>query len=560
VGTRAESWLGRVDLLARGAVSRLEATAVGALLLGLGIAVYGPHVVHGGFTLDDWAFRADYERYGYWGLIERLLDIEPGALVTAGSGARLVGASFYATSYAVLGSSAVPHLALAVLLGVLMSFLLFLVLRKLGMERLHAAAIAALVLLFPAADSPRLWPAAAQNELAISLFLLGLLLALGGLERTGRAAVLRHAAAVGCYVLGILCYELVVGGVVLSVLVYRLHAPWRPSVRRWLVDVSVIGVAGLYVRFVGRPQDFEPFSAQIETARTIQSQARTLLSRLGVEDGPPRVPLEAFALVLAAAAALALFLPRTDELRSDLRRWVVAALAGIVAVGAGYAALLPIEGRLPLNVGIGNRTNIGAAIGFVILIYALAVLVGMMVVRGAAAVRPVSHARAWAAGLGVAAALGVGAMWTEAVVDDRRAWARAETIRRETLDALRLVPKPVPSSTVYTFGVAGETAPGVPAFTASWDLTGAVRVLWKDHTLRAIPSASLERGALGHTTGLFGIACEASSVRPGGRYSVSAASAYGEVVFVDVVTGQFSVIGSRDECRAWASRYRLLSS
>jgi len=558
VSKRGKSWLGRIDVLARGAVSRLEATAVGALLVGLGIAVYGPHVVRGGFMGDDWVFRADYERFGYWGFIEQLLDPdspESGPIAPGPALARPVAVVFYATSYRLLGTSAVPHLALALCLGVLMSFLLFLVLRKLGMERLHAAAIAALVLLFPAADSPRLWPAAALIEFAISLFLLGLLLALGGLERTGRAAVLRHAAAVGCYVLGILCYELVVGGVLLTVLVYRLRAPWRTAVRRWLVDIAALGLAAAYVRFVGRPQDFVPLSSQLETARTIQGQARTLLSRLGIQDGQAWVDLKVLALLLAAAAALALFLPRTDELRGDLRRWVVAALAGIVAVGAGYVALLPIEGRLPLYAGVGNRVNIGAAAGYVVLIYALSVLAGTMVVRALSAVRTVRHARAWAAGFGVAVAFAVGLLWTEAVVEDRRAWDRAESIRSQTLATLRELPRPAPGSTVYTFGVAGETAPGVPTFSAVWDLTGAVRVLWKDHTLRAIPSSSLERGAFGHTTGAFGIACTPSSVRPLGRYSPRDASPYGRTIFVHIPSRAYVLIRDRRACRAAVARY-----
>jgi hypothetical protein len=559
VGERMQGLLRRADLLTRRPASGLEAAVVGFLLFGLGLGVYGPHVLRGEFLLDDWMFRADYERYGWWGLMERLLHIKPGLSATGANGrSRIVSMLYHATNHAVFGSHPALHLVTALLLGVVMSLLLFLVLRKLRIERLHAAFIAGLVLVFPAADATRLWPAAATAQLAIALFLAGLLVALEGLERTGRSAVIRHGAAVALYVLALLTYEYPFAGIALAVFIYRVKAPWRRSIRLWLIDVGVAALLAGYARLSASQVD--PFSDQIDTAREIQSQARTLLSRLGIPEGQALLPLKLLALFVLVAVALALFLRPTDVLRRDLQHWLLIAAVGVVGISVGYVVLVPLQGRFPLSPGFGNRINIGAAIGWAIFMYSLAVLLGIVVVRALSAVRTVPQARAWSVGLGVFFALVLASAWTNAVVDDRRAWDRASALTRQTLDVLAEMPQPPHSSTVYTFGMPGETAPGVRTFAAPWDLIGAVRVQRDDHTLRGIPSPNLEKGFWPDNAGdNWGISCTSSSVIPHGYgYASRSAARYGAVVFVDVPNRSSTVVRSRGECREWASRYGLL--
>ena len=142
--------------LDRGVCSRRE-TAVFALLATLmGFSIYGLHVLNGGFILDDWAYAAEYEIHGrdlgFLGFADRLLN-DPDVLLSAGG--RPVGALYFAGTYSAFGSNMALHIACSVVLSIAVSTLLFVVLRTLGLERVHAGVIAALVLVFPASDSIR---------------------------------------------------------------------------------------------------------------------------------------------------------------------------------------------------------------------------------------------------------------------------------------------------------------------------------------------------------------------------------------------------------------------
>lgn len=161
--------------------------------------------------------------------------------------------------FRVFGATLGPHLVLAVALGVAMSGCLYAVLRILRMPLLHAFAVATLVLVFPFSDSTRLWAMAGYNQLAVVLWLLGLLVALRGLTATGPRGALLHAGATILYVLGILVYELVAGVVLLSVVAYGLHSLGSRSTRsrvllRWLVGLVASGAALGVVLLVALPR------------------------------------------------------------------------------------------------------------------------------------------------------------------------------------------------------------------------------------------------------------------------------------------------------------------
>lgn len=543
-----------LDLFCRGPCSLVEAVVFGILAVIFAFAIFGPHIVRGGFVLDDWAYAADSERYGgVFSVARELL----GSDALGSAAGRPVFALHLATTHAAFGTTPELHLALGVLFGAAMSALLFVLLRTLGIQRLHAGVIATLLLVFPAADTPRLWPAAAPMQLSISIFIAGLLLALRGLRSSGRSTLLFHAGAVACYAASLLTYEITAGAILLTGLVYLVRSPWRAVVPRWATDLGVMVVALLYLR-EAKSSAIVGLDRQIENVRIFQHEARTLLSYLGIADGQPRLRLEVVALVLLVAALLARLLPRPDVLRDDLRRWLAVSFAGVVAIGAGYVPLVPSYGRAPLALGFANRINIAAAVGYTILIYAVVALVALMVVRAFAVLRPLLATRAWAAGLTLGGAVLIGLVWVQHVDRDRRAWDRAHRVQEDMLTVLRTLPRPSPGSTIYTFGAPGETAPGVPTFTASFDLTGAVRLLWNDRTLFANPSPSLERDFWGNTDVDWGVECTRSSVFPRARYSTRVPSGYGKAVFVDVPSRRFIVVRSRGQCQAWASRYGVL--
>jgi hypothetical protein len=544
-------------LLERGTCSVAEAALAGVVAIGLAFAAYGAHVARGGFYLDDWAYASEAELFGrnhsILSLADRLLN-DPDALLSAGG--RPLAALFFATSYSVFHSDATAHLVLAVVFTALMSALLFAVLRNLGLERIHAAAIAALVLVFPASDSTRFWAAADVGSLAISFFLAGLLLALAGLRTEGRRPVLLHAGALVFYALSLLTYEVAAAAIFCTLLIYRARGPWRKCVVRWGCDVAVLVMTALYLRST-TTKGVTSLHGEVDRVRAIQGQARTLVSQLGIQDGRPLLWLPAVVVVLVLAAVLGIRRPLGARVGDDLRRWVVTAGAGIAAVGVGYAVFVSATDTFyaPLSPGIGNRTNVAAAIGYVIFLYSLTVLAGLLLVRALVFFRPGPVRRAWAAGISLALAFPVAAMWIREVNQDRRTWDKAYAWERHTVAVLRETPRPPTGATVYTFGVPGETAVAVPAFIAWWDLTGAVRLIWHDPTLRGVPAASVSPTYVLNKD-RWGIACHSSVVEPLGLlWSPRYASSYGKTVFIDIPSKRRILVRTPKECRSFVDRY-----
>ena len=542
----------RLDLLARGRCSTVEALVAAGFLLLVGVAVYGSYVVRGGFILDDWKVEADYEllsrTHGFFGTIGEMLD--PTGRHEPNFQGRPVGAVYHAIVSAALGTRPAPHLALALALGVLTATLLFVLLRNVGFERIHAAALGALVLLFPAADSARLWAGLAVEASTLSLCLLGAIVALAGLGRSGPRAVAFHACAVALYVTGVLLYEIAAPAILLSFLLYRLRAPWSRALPRGAADAVATLLALAYLRSqTTRP--IPPLAEQLDHAERIFSEARRLLASIGIQNGTPRLPLFAVALVLLSALVVHRLLPRGEPLRGDLRRWLTTALAGVLVAGAGYALFVPADPWFsPLTEGIGGRTNIAASPGYVLLLYSLPALLGLLLFRG------LPYGRALAAGFTLAVAVYLGAAWLDRLRTDQSSYRAASETANDALDVLReTVGKPPPGTTIYLFGVPRESAPNVPIFTASWDLTGAVRLLWRDYSLRGVPGSSVAHNFPGNEDE-WGIDCGPRSLRPRGYlYGPEHASPYGKAVFVDVPMRRVEVIRTKAACESAAERY-----
>jgi hypothetical protein len=97
-----------------------------------------------------------------------------------------------------------------------------------------------LALVFPWADSIRLWSTASMSTVAVALCFLGVSLALAGLARDGRGSVLLHAASVTSYAASILAYQVAGLALLLVIAVYLGYAQAERALRRWAVDVTVV--------------------------------------------------------------------------------------------------------------------------------------------------------------------------------------------------------------------------------------------------------------------------------------------------------------------------------
>ncbi len=506
-------------------VSALEAAAAAALLVAVGAAAYGSHVINGGFLHDDWAYLADAKfAHSFADAVESN---------RGSTGNRILNAYYLALAQRTFGTHMHVQLAWMTLLAVLMSFLLYIVLRSLRVARLHAAAIASLTLLFPAAATNRLWITAGGAQLSISLYLLGLIVALRGLRLRGVRAIGVHAVAVSLYIASLLEYEICAVAMLSSVLLYRLRAPWRDALRRWPVDIAAVTLTLLYMQR-GRVQVVHPFHDQVTHARVIAAQARALLASLGIPNGAQRLPNSIVLALAALAVVVWLALDRDAVARNKIRYWLTFLLAGVITVAVGYATFVPLDLYYsPLSPGLAGRVNILAAAGYVIVLYAL-VTVATLAFRG------LRHgAELWLAVVVTGTVFLVAVVFVRQLGIEKAVYDRSWALQSRVLHVLRRnVETPAPGTTLYAFGTPPDVAPGVPVFRASWDLTGAIRMLWHDYSLFAIPD-----------TTLTGMSCEASGVKPSGFLYPAYSSRYGHSLFVDANTGRSAVIRSRLSCR-----------
>ena len=500
------------------------------------VAVFGSHVAAAGFLQDDWDLQSQSRfapQDGLWGAYEqaasmRFFDYRP------------VVSLVFATTHELLGTNVSAHLALAAAIGVLVSVLLHRLLRELGVGALPAAALALLSLLYPFSDTTRLWAAGGVNNLGVVLYLLGTLLALRGLRAGGgRAAVMLHSGALLLYVLSVLTYQVAAPLALLSGLVYALRAPWRSVLPRWALDVVAVAAATAVV-VVNAPRRIQTLAAQLEHALDIAREAFSLLAWTAVPFGPPRpVAVGAVALfVVVAALAAARRRPAGDPVRDELRHWLAVAVAGVLVVAAGYAIIAPANPFfLPLTPGTANRINGVPGVGFTIVVYALAMLAGVLALgaRRRAALPAIV--------LSVVLALG----YVVRLRESEAAWADSWRIQGDVLAAIdRGLPTGSRSgATVYSFGHPIDAAPGIAVF-RQLDLKPAVKVALGNASVTGWPV--LPRTAF---------ACERDRVSPtNNRYGPPNGAAYGRAFFIDVSGGRVARIDSAGECRRATRSFR----
>ena len=522
------------------ALSAREVAACAGLLAVLGAAAFGSHVLNGGFYNDDWAYLVAY-RYSDGGVLGAL-----GAFSWLSF--RPVGVVYWPLLYAILGTQPSGYLAWTVALAVLLSSCLYALLRTLGMERLHAGIIAALVLLFPAADSTRLWLNASISSLGIVFYLLGTLIAVRGLATSRRRGWVFHAGAVCLYLLAIWTYEATAGPILLSLLLYRLRTAWRPALARWLVDVAVIGAS---VVVLGSRSWHEPqaLSAQVGHAARIAREALSILTSAALPLGKPGTVATAALLAGLAAAGVVVWrlLDERDPARGELRRWLAIAVAGGVALGAGYLAYVPADADVysPLRPGQHNRVNNLASIGYVTLVYSLVIVAGTLLFRG------LSGRVAWGAAFALLAGCMIAFGYVQRLERHAAHWDRSARMQEQVLASVRgAVPRPPRGAVLYTFGHPTEAAPGVPVFSAAWDLDGAVKVTWDDPSLAAYP-------AIPGTTFLCGESSFAARNANNDYLGPQAAqsSPYGSAFVIDVASSRAIRIRDRSACRSAAQSF-----
>jgi hypothetical protein len=461
--------------IARGSDRATFAGLVAVCLVAL--AVLGPHVFAGGFHEDDWVDASHYylhPGHGFWAAVANSTDPN-----------REAYALLRTANYAIFGMQPAYHLALTALVAMAEASLLLLLMRRLGVAAAPATVMALLLLALPDADSTRLWANGVQMELFAGLLpLAGLLVALRGLEQPGWRGAALHGVALALYAVSVNGYELGAPMILLFGFLYTRRNPGRAACWRWSADVLV--VLGVLISYAIR-RDVPPLDGVPYHLKKIAADGLGVIARafFPVPEVPPAVVLLP-ALVIVVAAAAGAFSRRFDtQTRVELRRALLLLAGGVAVTAAGWAMIIPANfDYTPGGTGINNRINAVAAIGLAMAVIAITGLVAIAL-RASLRGRVSSLALLTTLlAMPIAIADVVRLEW------DAANWNHAAEVGRTFLVRLReLVPKPPPGTTLFTFGVSGQSNPGVVIFSGagSNDLLGAVRVTYGTPAISGFP-------------------------------------------------------------------------
>lgn len=524
--------------LTTGGRSALELGGLLVVLLGIAVFVYGPHVTNGGFIGDAWTTRAWYQLYPH----DNFLATVGHFLQLSTMSTRPLNAVYRVLLNEAFGGDMGVWFVWQAISCALMSALLYLLLRRLRFPLLDAAVIAILVFLFPAATSLRFWTPVIHASLAISLAILGFLLGLSAFDsRGGRRAVALHAGSLLLFAASLLLYEVALPIMLVSALLYRMRVSWRLAARRWLLDLAVLLPIALTVtRSSGSAAQQQSGSGALSHAWTILADCPKLLAHTLLPFGG-WVAVGAFALLLACSVTLLRLLPAGDRRRPLLRRFLGVFGAGALVVLLAYSIYVPgIDYYEPTAVGIADRVNAAAGIGWVLVLYAGLGLLAVLVAGR-------RRSRALVPTVIAAGAIVLLAAWLPLITKDSRDYVAAYREGQRTLAVVHsALPDPAPGTTIWTFGQPVQIAQGVPVFGNAWDMTDSVDLMYRDPSIRSyvgFPGTILE--------------CRAHWLAPYGNVNYPAtsppeasefASRYGTIYFVDTVTGRSEPIGSRGEC------------
>ncbi len=487
-------------------------------------AVYGAHITSGGFWFDDWRVELVSLHTGLFGMYH--------GLVNAGLNPRPLLALSLGLVHKTFGLHTKEYLVFAVVVSLLAACALYALLAELRLPLGLRLGAAVLFLVFPWADGGELWPEAAQNQIAVALVLFG-----GWCGLRARPARWGYAvASAAAYAAAVLQYEEIAALVVVIALIQLLRYRTRWGILVAGIGVGAAAAAALSVLASGTPSEQPDAAGMIHHAGTIAQQSWQLLgSALMPADSLWRVGSVAAALLVLVSVVLVVRLGAADPHRVALRGGLVLVGVGIVAIAAGYAAIVPAsDWYVPLQPGQGTRTNTAAAVGWVILVVGLAWLLAE-VMRTAAERRNVRLPAATV--LGVVGLLTV--LWVARVTSDARDWSTAAEIQQQVLSLTKAgVPTAPPGTTFVVFGAPRATSAEVPVFLEPEDLTAALQIIYR----RAVAGWPI----LGTTQ----VVCGASGPQTvGGWIPPQTGATYGHTFFIDFPDGTVEPVPNRAACQ-----------
>jgi hypothetical protein len=500
----------------------------------LGFLLFLPHILHGGFYLDDWSDAAGALHPPEGSGVEGAFSFFKGLLWV-----RPVLIPFLALKYLVFGTHVGYLLALSVVLAVLAACLVYAVLRTLGVPTYHAWLISALTIAYPWYDSTRFWESTDAITLAAVFAFAGVWMALVGLSRESWRL---HAGAALLYLLSMLSYEMTLPFIAMMGVVYTVRNGWRAARWRWGVDLLMVVIAALWIR-THTAKEVSGLSGDVSHLKLIVTHGGDLLARTLYPFGndPHTSPLLiGLAAVFAAGLAAYFLLPGTRATKSGwgLRGWLLLGASGLLFAFVSWMIFIPADPYYTPSVfGVTNRVNGFAGFGLVIAAYAALGIVGY-------AAGGLAKGRSWvAAATTISLAVMLGAAYVHVLERHSRLWRDAYRYEVDTRERVhRTFPTLPAGTTLFTANYPTNVTLGVPIFTATWDLIGMVQLTYDDPTLRAYPiteELSLECLPNGMKIGAEGVA----------------PSPYGTARLLDLQTGRTSTPRGRRECLSEKPKY-----
>jgi hypothetical protein len=456
--------------------------------LGLAVAIYLPFAVKAGWYYDDWAiFGAMHDRGGSWA---QQFD----ACVNVSADGRKLECSFPFAEYQLFGSHRVAYALVSIGLLVLMAGLAYAILRRCRLAWPWAAAVAALVIVFPGSDSSRMWVIGSNGEYAVSLVLIGTLIALTALRRETRwPQLLLHAFAALLSVVALLPHEIVLPLVVLNALVYWAAYRNRRALWRGAADLGIAAAFVIY-RLAFAPVAPASGFVQHRTVGASLSRAWTLLesawSTWHQAFVPGWVGVAAIAIVLLVATVYSI---RAPDVRRRLLPWFTLLAAGVVAAGVSALSFVTANDLYLLDLdGLFNRLNLPGSFAYACAFVALLGLVYELVRR------LVPRRGIASLAVGVLAAASV---WHQLGIssEHKRAWEVSWSEQKAALAGYRVAVRGLPSSArLIGMGAPLYEDGFIPVFAASWDLKGAIAYTTAVKPPAAMPlDPTLQCGASG---------------------------------------------------------------
>jgi hypothetical protein len=494
----------------------------------LAVVVFASLIAGAGILHDDWSFAEVF-----WGFSQdrSVLSVGWHAIDTNG-GDRPVGFFILGVLYRVLGLHQSAYIVVLGLVTLVVALLLFAILRQLRMPTVPAIGIGALSMLIPVSDAVRFWPAAASANISLAFLLGGVSIALWGIGHRRSRAYVSHAVALCLYAASCLVYEAPLALLPFLCLAYLARAgwpAWRTIAPRAVADWALTLALIVYIH--AHTLKSSEGSADVpHRVATIVGEAIQIFASLGTSVGAPVGSVRVSSIVsrgaLLASAAIVvagvIVLRKTPsrDLRRYLSRWLLTAGAGVFVIALGHATLIVVTGYVPLGVGIDNRVNVVAAVGYIVATVGLGMVLAGVVLRGR--ITP-QLAGVWAAVL----CAGLGGVYLQRLRDHKSDYVQAHTLQQATLERFAEIRKPPPDTRIFSLHTPAESAPGVPVWNATWSLTGALRIMWHDASIRAAPQGTMTD-----------LQCRDDGVQPvGALYDSTWLTRYGRAMLIDGATG-----------------------